>query len=52
LIKDLNLSHITEIALEYHHGAKALIDLLKANRFVTKKRKEIIFASRNIKAAP
>jgi hypothetical protein len=52
LIKALNLSHITEIALEYHREAKPLIDLLKANRFFTKKRKEIIFASRDTNAAP
>jgi hypothetical protein len=52
LMKALDLSHITEIALEYHHEAKPLIDLLKANRFITKKRKEIVFASRNNNAAP
>jgi hypothetical protein len=46
LIKGLNFSHITEIALEYHHQAKPLIDLLKANGFKTKTRNEIIFASR------
>jgi hypothetical protein len=45
LIKGLNFSHITEIALEYHHQAKPLIDLLKANKFNTKTRNEIIFAS-------
>jgi hypothetical protein len=45
------LSHITEIALEYHHEAKPMIDLLKANGFKTKTRKEIIFASSNTNAA-
>ncbi len=48
LIEGLNLSHITDIALEYHHGAKPLIDILKRNGFMTKKDKEIIFASRDI----
>jgi hypothetical protein len=45
LIKGLNFSHITEIALEYHQQAKPLIDLLKANKFSSKTRNEIIFAS-------
>jgi|SRR5215210_3599486 len=51
LIKALNLSHITELALEYHNEAKPLIDLLKANGFITKKHKEIIFASSNTNEA-
>lgn len=52
LIRALNLYHITEIALEYYHEAKPLIDLLKANGFIAKKRKEIIFASSNTNASP
>jgi hypothetical protein len=51
LIKGLSLSQITEIALEYHHEAKPLSDLLKANGFKVKTRKEIIVASRNSNTA-
>jgi hypothetical protein len=51
LVKGLNLSHITEIALEYHHEDWLLIDLLKANKFEVKAHKEIIFASSNINTA-
>ena len=51
LIKGLNLSHITEMALEYHHKAEPLIYLLKANSFKIKTRNEIIFASSKTNAA-
>lgn len=51
LIKGLNLSHITEIALEYHHEAKPLIDILKANGFEVKMHKEIIIAFSNTNIA-
>jgi hypothetical protein len=51
LIKGLNFSYITELALEYHHEAKPLIYLLKAKAFKTKTRNEIIFASSKTNAA-
>jgi len=51
LIKGLNLSHISEMALEYHREAKPLIYLLKANAFKTKTHDEIIFASSKTDAA-
>jgi hypothetical protein len=51
LIKGLNLSHISEIAVEYHHKDRPLIDILKANGFKVKTQKEIIFASNNANIA-